>query len=57
MAVFLRIYLHWQNQRRDKQQGTYVDPEDSRLEDSQSAVALENLDETDMENKRFRYVL
>ncbi|KAH8687311.1 major facilitator superfamily domain-containing protein [Tricladium varicosporioides] len=57
MILGLRFYLFWENKRRDKAQGIHIDAEDSREIDLHTDKALAALDETDWENKSFRYVL
>ncbi|KAH8429218.1 uncharacterized protein LDX57_006885 [Aspergillus melleus] len=57
MAVLLRIYLSWTNSRRDREQGIHIDPEDSREIDLHADEELEGVDETDMQNGGFRYIL
>lgn len=57
MAILLRIYLAWTNSRRDREQGVHVDPEDSRGIDLHADEELEGVDETDMQNRGFRYIL
>lgn len=57
LALF-RVYLNWENKRRDKDQGVCIDPE--ARDDSPGVVQHENaeeIDETDWENKSFRYYL
>lgn len=57
MILALRFYLSWENKKRDKAQGVHLDAEDIREVDLQTDEALAVLDETDWENKSFRYVL
>lgn len=57
MILGLRFYLVWENKGRDKAQGIHIDAEDSREVDLHTDKALAALDETDWENKSFRYVL
>lgn len=57
MILGLRLYLAWENKRRDKAQGMHIDAEDIREVDLQADGNLANLDETDIENKSFRYIL
>jgi hypothetical protein len=57
MILGLRFYLQWENGRRDALQGLFIDAEEVREVDLQTDEALAMLDETDWENKSFRYVL
>lgn len=57
MAAGLRVYLDWENKRRDKAQGLHIDAEEVRTIELHVDVALLSLDETDWQNKSFRYVL
>ncbi|TVY83359.1 putative transporter [Lachnellula suecica] len=57
MLLGFRFYLQWENNRRDKLQGVHIEAEDVRKVDLQTDEALALLDETDWENKSFRYVL
>jgi ACS family allantoate permease-like MFS transporter len=57
MTLGMRFYLSWENKRRDKVQGLYVDAEDIRVVYLQSDKALAALDETDWENTNFKYAL
>ncbi|KAH7156030.1 major facilitator superfamily domain-containing protein [Dactylonectria macrodidyma] len=57
VALF-RVYLNWENKRRDKDQGVFIDPEPRN--NSPTVIHdnnTEEVDETDWENKRFRYYL
>ncbi|KAE8155304.1 major facilitator superfamily domain-containing protein [Aspergillus avenaceus] len=57
MTMVLRVYLEIENKRRDKQQGVHIDPEESREIDLHTDEALEQVDETDLQNRGFRYVV
>ncbi|KAA8645314.1 uncharacterized protein ATNIH1004_006733 [Aspergillus tanneri] len=57
MAAVLRVYLAWTNGRRDRDQGIHLDPEDSRAIDLHVDEQLQEVDETDIQNKSFRYIL
>lgn len=57
MAVIFRVYLDWENRRRDRVQGVKIDPEETRAVDLESDEALADVDETDVQNKNFRYIL
>ncbi|KAH6991399.1 major facilitator superfamily domain-containing protein [Ilyonectria sp. MPI-CAGE-AT-0026] len=58
LLASFRVYLNWENKRRDKDQGVCIDPE---ARDNSPAVVqdenTEEIDETDWENKSFRYYL
>ncbi|KAF5234777.1 hypothetical protein FANTH_11966 [Fusarium anthophilum] len=56
LILAFRQYLAWENSRRDKAQGMYIDAE-SPERDVMSGVVMEASDETDFENKNFRYYL
>lgn len=51
------MYLDWENRRRDRVQGVKIDPEETRAVDLESDEALADVDETDVQNKNFRYIL
>ncbi|KAF7555666.1 hypothetical protein G7Z17_g1962 [Cylindrodendrum hubeiense] len=57
IALF-RFYLDWENKRRDKAQGVCIDPE---MRDNGPAIVYgentEEVDETDWENKSYRYYM
>lgn len=57
MILGFRVYLQWENKRRDAAQEINIDPEGKREVDLQTDKALLSLDETDWENQSFRYVL
>ncbi|ATY62811.1 vitamin H [Cordyceps militaris] len=54
--MVLRQYMAWENKKRDRAQGICIDPETSTDGTSEHLVQT-GLDETDWENKRFRYYL
>ncbi|KAF5665616.1 vitamin H transporter [Fusarium circinatum] len=56
LILAFRQYLAWENSRRDKAQGVYIDAE-SPERDTMSGAVMETTDETDFENKNFRYYL
>lgn len=60
IILILRTYMSWENHRRNKAQGIVIDPE-ARLGagtiDDEDEIASLALDETDWENKAFRYYL
>jgi MFS transporter, ACS family, allantoate permease len=47
----------WENSRRDKEQGMHINPEETRGVDLHADVSLEQVDETDRQNRSFRYIL
>ncbi|KAF5671944.1 allantoate ureidosuccinate permease [Fusarium denticulatum] len=49
-------YLAWENSRRDKAQGEYIDAE-SPERDAMPGAVMETTDQTDFENNNFRYYL
>lgn len=53
----MRVYLKWENRRRDREQEMHVDAEDKLMVDFQMDRQLEKVDETDRMNRGFRYVL
>jgi hypothetical protein len=57
MAALFRAYLDWTNKRRDQAQGIHIDPEEHREIDLQADEELDHVDETDIQNQSFRYVL
>ncbi|GKU07219.1 dal5-allantoate and ureidosuccinate permease [Fusarium langsethiae] len=57
LVVGMYLYLNWENRRRDQEQGEKRDPEESRRVDLSADGMLLQVDETDMENKNFRYIL
>ncbi|CBF81557.1 uncharacterized protein ANIA_10720 [Aspergillus nidulans FGSC A4] len=57
MAALFRAYLGWANKRRDQAQGIHIDPEDHREIDLQADEELDHVDETDIQNQSFRYIL
>ncbi|KAJ5518749.1 Major facilitator superfamily domain general substrate transporter [Penicillium expansum] len=58
LAVILRFYLDWENKRRDKEQGVYIDPEAIDIfEHDLDDMMLARVIQTDWENRSFRYYL
>ncbi|OJJ38114.1 hypothetical protein ASPWEDRAFT_104581 [Aspergillus wentii DTO 134E9] len=57
MAAIFRVYLQWENHRRDKTQGVSIDPEASRAVRLGVDDRILAVDETDGRNKSFRYVV
>ncbi|QMW36816.1 hypothetical protein G4B11_000052 [Aspergillus flavus] len=56
-AVVFRVYLGWENRRRDKQQGVHINPEETREIDLHTDEGLDHADETDIQNRSFRYIV
>lgn len=57
MAVGFRVYLDWANNKRDQAQGICIDPEETRKIDLHADEELDHVDETDLQNQSFRYIL
>ncbi|KAJ5085197.1 major facilitator superfamily domain-containing protein [Penicillium argentinense] len=57
LVVALRLYLAWENGRRDTEQGVHIDPEEKRYVDLNADGTLLQVDETDLQNRSFRYIL
>ncbi|PLN86690.1 permease of the major facilitator superfamily [Aspergillus taichungensis] len=57
ITLVFHIYLRRVNGKRDREQGVYIDPEEHREVHLQADEELDRVDETDMQNKDFRYVL
>ncbi|KFZ12691.1 hypothetical protein V502_06973 [Pseudogymnoascus sp. VKM F-4520 (FW-2644)] len=58
LGIVLRFYLDWENKRRDKDQGVYIDPEAKDIfENDLDEMMLARVSQTDWENKSFRYYL
>jgi MFS family permease len=57
MAAGFRVYLAWTNSSRDKSQGVHIDPEETRKIDLHADEGLDRVDETDIQNLSFRYIL
>jgi hypothetical protein len=57
--LVLRQYMDWENKRRDKQQGVFIEAEPKTSNDGNGVVELPSagLDETDWEQEGFRYIL
>lgn len=56
--MILRQYMVWENKRRDREQGVHIDPEvRGEQESTEDHLVQAGLDETDWENKQFRYYL
>jgi len=57
LVVGMYFYLAWENRHRDQEQGEKRDPEESRQVDLGVDGTLLEVDETDMQNRNFRYIL
>ncbi|KAL4882035.1 major facilitator superfamily domain-containing protein [Aspergillus karnatakaensis] len=57
MAALLRVYLSWTNNKRDQAQGVHINPEETREIDLNADEGLDHVDETDIQNVGFRYIL
>ncbi|CAD6449331.1 cfe37d83-f3a2-4f9f-9166-50679a1ee65b [Sclerotinia trifoliorum] len=58
LSIVLRQYMDWENKRRDREQGVYIDPEPRHVVDIDEVdLEGERVVLTDWENKRFRYYL
>ncbi|OJJ02776.1 hypothetical protein ASPVEDRAFT_131759 [Aspergillus versicolor CBS 583.65] len=57
MAAGFRVYLGWVNNKRDQAQGICIDPEETREIDLHADEELDHVDETDIQNQSFRYIL
>lgn len=58
LSIVLRQYMDWENKRRDREQGVYIDPEPKHVVDIDEVdLTGERVVLTDWENKRFRYYL
>lgn len=57
MAAGFRVYLGWANNKRDQAQGICIDPEETRKIDLHADGELDHVDETDLQNQSFRYIL
>ncbi|KAL2866586.1 major facilitator superfamily domain-containing protein [Aspergillus lucknowensis] len=57
MAVTFRVYLVCTNATRDRAQGVQIDPEETREIDLHTDEGLGHVDETDIENQSFRYIV
>jgi hypothetical protein len=47
----------WENARRDKEQGVKIDPEEVRQISLSPDEEVLQVDETDIQNRNFRYIL
>ena len=55
--LMLRQYMVWENKRRDRDQGVFIDPEAKEKANAEEHLVQTDLDETDWVNKKFRYYL
>jgi len=57
--LVLRQYMDWENKRKDRQQGVFIEAEPKKSSDGNGVVELPSagLDETDWEQEGFRYIL
>ncbi|KAE8330585.1 major facilitator superfamily domain-containing protein [Aspergillus sergii] len=57
-VFLLRVYMAWENKRRDRKQGRVIDPETKEAEDSEvSTTRREVGDVSDWQNPNFRFCL
>ena len=56
LIIAFRQYLDWENKRRDKAQGVHIDAESPQSNETPTVI-VEATDQTDFENKSFRYYL
>jgi ACS family allantoate permease-like MFS transporter len=47
----------WENARRDTEQGVKIDPEETRQVNLSEGEDVLQLDQTDQQNRSFRYIL
>ncbi|KAJ6142194.1 hypothetical protein N7497_011293 [Penicillium chrysogenum] len=57
LVIVFRFYLVWENARRDKEQGVKIDPEEVRRVNISTDDDVLQVDQTDKENRSFRYIL
>lgn len=58
LSLTLRQYMDWENKRRDREQGVYIDPEPRHVVDIDDVdLTVERIVLTDWENEKFRYYL
>lgn len=57
MPIGFRVYLAMENKRRDREQGTHIEAEETRIVHLDTDESLEEVDETDIQNRSFRYIL
>ncbi|KAJ5979558.1 hypothetical protein N7481_006856 [Penicillium waksmanii] len=57
LLVGFRFYLVWENARRDKEQGVKIDPEETRRIEITTDEDINHVDQTDKQNRYFRYIL
>ena len=51
------MYLDWENRRRNRLQGVRIDAEEKRAVHLETDEGLADVDETDVQNQSFRYIL
>lgn len=49
--------MDWENKRRDREQGVVIDAESTATSTDSLNLMDQKLDETDWENRSFRYIL
>jgi cell division protein FtsX len=57
LVIVFRFYLVWENARRDKEQGVKIDPEEVRRINISADEDVLHVDQTDKDNRSFRYIL
>ncbi|KAJ5860665.1 uncharacterized protein N7529_007975 [Penicillium soppii] len=57
LVIAFRFYLMWENARRDTEQGVKIDPEETRQVNLSEGEDVLQLDQTDQQNRSFRYIL
>ncbi|KAB8207549.1 major facilitator superfamily domain-containing protein [Aspergillus parasiticus] len=57
-VVLLRVYMVWENKRRDQKQGRVIEPETKEAEDSEDSTTRRGVgDVSDWQNQNFRFCL
>ncbi|GAQ42814.1 hypothetical protein AtubIFM55763_009369 [Aspergillus tubingensis] len=58
-VIALRVYMMWENERRNRKQGRTIEPESPEMEDAVQAYSGHNEsgDVTDWQNENYRYCL
>ncbi|KAE8310180.1 major facilitator superfamily domain-containing protein [Aspergillus transmontanensis] len=57
-VVLLRVYMVWENKRRDQKQGRVIEPETKEAQDSEDSTARRGVgDVSDWQNQNFRFCL
>ncbi|KAL4898026.1 major facilitator superfamily domain-containing protein [Aspergillus ambiguus] len=57
LTIIFRVYLDMVNKQRDREQGVHIEAEESRVVHLDTDDSLDEVDETDIQNRSFRYVL